>query len=72
VPYGFYVIQFMRDYYVTHQIPPSPWVVVTSIVDALSAHAPCIHRHFEALFPNGGGKLACRIAGLPDYSLCGC
>jgi tRNA 2-thiouridine synthesizing protein E len=66
------VIQFMRDYYVAHQIPPSPRVVVKSIGEEISEHVPCTRRHFDALFPNGGCRLACRIAGLPDYYLCGC
>ena len=66
------VINFMRDYYVTHQIPPSSRVVIKSIGEELSAHVHCTRRHFDALFPSGGCKQACRIAGLPDYYLCGC
>ena len=66
------VFKFMREYYVAHQIPPSPRVVVRSIGEELSNHVPCTRRHFDALFPNGGCKQACRIAGLPDYYLCGC
>jgi tRNA 2-thiouridine synthesizing protein E len=61
------VINFLRDYYGTHEIPPSPRVVIKSIGSELSAHVPCTRKHLESLFPGGGCKQACRIAGLPDY-----
>ena len=66
------VIAFLRDYYATHEIPPSPRVVIKSIGAAISEHVPCTRRHLEALFPNGGCQQACRIAGLPDYYCHGC
>lgn len=66
------VIEFLRDYYATHEIPPSPRVVVKSIGHELSEHVPCTRKHFEGMFPNGGCKQACRIAGLPDYYCHGC
>jgi tRNA 2-thiouridine synthesizing protein E len=61
------VINFLRDYYGTHEIPPSPRVVIKSIGSEISAHVPCTRKHLESLFPGGGCKQACRIAGLPDY-----
>ena len=61
------VIQFLRDYYAMHEIPPSPRVVIKGIGQAISAHVPCTRKHLESLFPRGGCKQACRIAGLPDY-----
>ncbi len=66
------VIGFLRDYYTTHEIPPSPRVVVKSMGSEISEHVPCTRRHLEDLFPNGGCKQACRIAGLPDYYCHGC
>ena len=61
------VINFLRDYYATHEIPPSPRVVIKSIGHEVSAHVPCTRKHLESLFPGGGCKQASRIAGLPDY-----
>ncbi len=61
------VIGFLRDYYATHEIPPSPRVVVKTIGQEISAHVPCTRKHLDALFPKGGCKQACRIAGLPNY-----
>jgi tRNA 2-thiouridine synthesizing protein E len=59
------VIDFLRAYYETHEMPPSPRVIIRSIGENLSAHVPCTRKHLEALFPNGGCKQACRVAGLP-------
>ena len=61
------VINFLRGYYATHEIPPSPRVVIKTIGHEISAHIPCKHKHLQSLFPKGGLKQACRIAGLPDY-----
>lgn len=66
------VITFLRDYYNTHEMPPNPRLVVKSVGNAISPHIPFTRRDFEALFPNGGCKQACRIAGLPDYFCHGC
>ena len=66
------VIEFLRDYYATHEIPPSPRVVVKSMGHEISAHVPCTRKRFAALFPDGGCHQACRIAGLPDYYCHGC
>ena len=59
------VIHFLRDYYATHEMPPSPRVVIKSIGHEVSEHVPCTRKHLESLFPNGGCKQACRVAGLP-------
>ncbi|NKN31765.1 TusE/DsrC/DsvC family sulfur relay protein [Marichromatium bheemlicum] len=61
------VIEFLRAYYAMHEIPPSPKVVIRTIGSEVSAHVPCTRKHLEALFPGGGCKQACRIAGLPRY-----
>ncbi|NEX21059.1 TusE/DsrC/DsvC family sulfur relay protein [Thiorhodococcus mannitoliphagus] len=61
------VIHFLRDYYATHEMPPSPKVIVKSIGAELSEHVPCTRKHLESLFPDGGCKQACRLAGLPRY-----
>lgn len=59
-------INFMREFYKTYEIPPSPRVIIKAVGDKLTA-GTCTRRTLEALFPKGGCKQACRIAGLPDY-----
>ncbi|WP_296805541.1 TusE/DsrC/DsvC family sulfur relay protein [Thiocapsa sp.] len=61
------VINFLRDYYATHEMPPSPKVVIKTVGAHVSPHTPCSRKHLEGLFPNGGCKQACRLAGLPRY-----
>lgn len=66
------VIRFLRDYYTSNEMPPNPRLVVKAVGVEISPHVPFTRRDFEALFPNGGCKQACRIAGLPDYFCHGC
>ncbi|NBC12270.1 MAG: TusE/DsrC/DsvC family sulfur relay protein [Gammaproteobacteria bacterium] len=61
------VINFLREYYAFHEIPPSPKVVIRAIGHEVSRHTPCTRKNLESLFPDGGCKQACRIAGLPSY-----
>ena len=61
------VINFLREYYAFHEMPPSPKVMIRAIGHEVSRHTPCTRKNLESLFPNGGCKQACRIAGLPDY-----
>lgn len=61
------VINFLRDYYQFNEIPPSPRLVIQSVGDSLSPHVPCTRKHLARLFPDGGCKQACRIAGLPRH-----
>lgn len=61
------VIEFLRDYYSEFEHPPSTRLVIRGIGARITLNAPCTRRTLEALFPNGGCKQACRIAGLPDY-----
>ncbi len=66
------VINFMRAYYGFHEIPPSPKVIVREIGHQVSRHTPCTRKSLESLFPAGGCRQACRIAGLPSYSAYSC
>jgi TusE/DsrC/DsvC family sulfur relay protein len=66
------VIEFMRQYYVANEIPPNPRLVVKAVGDAISPHVPWSRKQLDALFPGGGCRQACRIAGLPDYYCSGC
>jgi TusE/DsrC/DsvC family sulfur relay protein len=61
------VIGFLRDYYATFEHPPSPRLVVRGIGAQLTLNGPCTRKTLETLFPDGGCKQACRVAGLPDY-----
>ena len=61
------VINFLRDYYGEYEHPPSPRLIIQGVGDQLTVNAPCTRKTLDALFPNGGCKQACRLAGLPDY-----
>ncbi|MGA7980148.1 MAG: TusE/DsrC/DsvC family sulfur relay protein [Chromatiaceae bacterium] len=61
------VIEFLRDYYATFEHPPSPRLIIKAVGAQLTMNAPCTRKTLDALFPDGGCKQACRVAGLPDY-----
>ena len=61
------VIDFLRGYYREFEHSPSPRIIIKDIGAQLTTNAPCTRRILEQLFPGGGCKQACRIAGLPDY-----
>lgn len=57
-------IKFMREYYSTFDIPPSPQTMVKEVGAKLHPYR-CTTKTLESLFPLGGCKHACRLAGLP-------
>ncbi len=59
-------IRFMRDYYDTYEVAPSPRVMIKEVGNKLHAFR-CTNKTLEEIFPNGGCKQACRIAGLPVH-----
>jgi tRNA 2-thiouridine synthesizing protein E len=61
------VINFLRGYYDELEHPPSPRLIIKGIGEKLTLNAPCTRKTLDALFPQGGCKQACQIAGLPDY-----
>lgn len=62
------VISYMREFFDRHEIPPSPRVIIKAIGEKLVAGGvSCTRKNLEALFPQGGCRQACRIAGLPDF-----
>lgn len=61
------VIDYLREYYAEFETSPSPRLVIRGIGDKLTLNAPCTRKTLESLFPGGGCKQACRIAGLPEY-----
>jgi len=62
------VLDFLREYYDDNDFAPSPRVILREIGERLARPGLAAKRRdLEALFPNGGCKQACRLAGLPDY-----
>ena len=61
------VINYLRSYYSEFETSPSPRLVIQNIGDKLTMNAPCTRKTLQALFPDGGCKQACRLAGLPEY-----
>ena len=59
-------IRFLREYYATHLVAASPRVMIKAIGHQLSQRK-CTYNDVKVLFPNGGIKQACRLAGLPTY-----
>lgn len=60
-------IDFLREYYNSYEVPPSPRVVLHTIGERIGKHGACSRKDLEKLFPNGGCKQACRLAGLPRH-----
>ena len=65
------VIYFLREFYEATGISPSVHVLIRKIGDQL-AHFRCTHHTIHLLFPRGGCRQACRLAGLPEYFKHGC
>lgn len=65
------VIYFLRDFYEAMGTFPSVHVLIRKIGDQI-AHFRCTHRNIHLLFPGGGCRQACRLAGLPEYFNHGC
>ncbi len=59
-------IRFLREYYDEHRVPASPRIIVKQIGHRLTDHK-CGQRDLKEMFPLGGCKHACRLAGLPIY-----
>lgn len=59
-------IRYIRDYFQTYEVPPSPRNLIKDVGGKLDAHR-CNRATLMRLFPDGGCRQACRLAGLPDY-----
>jgi len=66
------VINFLRDYYVEFGVAPHPREIIHKIGNVINPQMKCDRKHLESLFAEGGCKLACQIAGLPDSFCRGC
>ena len=60
------IINYLRDYYSEYGIAPEPRVIIKTLSSRINPLVPCTRKHLEGLFAEGGCKLACKIAGLPN------
>ncbi len=60
------IIDFLRDYYLEFGIAPDAREIIKTLGKKIVSDIPCSKKRLESLFSNGGCKLACKIAGLPD------
>ena len=58
-------INFLREYYHEFGVPSSPRVMLSAVGHKMSTTGKCNGKELKTLFPKGGCKHACRIAGLP-------
>ena len=65
------VIRFMREFYGEYEVNPSPRNVIKAIGNKLT-RGRCTKKTLDEMFPNGGCKQACRLAGLPHYYCLSC
>ena len=61
-----HVINFLREYQAEYGIAPDPREIIKKLSQKISPNVPCTKQHLEGLFGEGGCKLACKIAGLPN------
>lgn len=64
-------IRFIRAHYQKYQVPPTPRILIQGIGQHLLG-VRCTYGTLKELFPKGGCKQACRLAGLPDYYSMSC
>lgn len=58
-------IDYMRDFYRQFEIPPSSRVLLRAVGDQIYENG-CSRKELDRIFPKGGCKQACRLAGLPE------
>ena len=64
-------ITFIREFFRQHEIPPTPRILIKEVGEQLHEYR-CTYGTLKTLFPDGGCKQACRLAGLPDYYCASC
>lgn len=60
------VINFLRDYQAEYGIAPDHREIIKKLSKQINPTVPCTRKNLENLFGEGGCKLACKIAGLPN------
>ena len=60
------IIDYLRDYYSEYELAPDPREIIKQLSKKITPGTKCTRAHLDGLFGEGGCKLACKIAGLPD------
>jgi len=60
------IFNYLREYYDTHEVPPPSRVMINAIGEKLNLYG-LTRVTLKQIFPHGGIKHACRLAGLPTY-----
>ena len=58
-------INFLRDFYEQYEVPPSDRLMIKRVGEQIMAYG-CTKKTLNEIFPKGGCKHACRLAGLPE------
>jgi tRNA 2-thiouridine synthesizing protein E len=66
------MLKAIRNYFDENEVPPTYHVLRHEVEEVGEPFADNCVITMEHLFPRGGIKQACRIAGLPDYFCFGC
>lgn len=60
------IINFLRDYFLEFGVSPDPREIIKKLGKTINHDEPCSKKRLEGMFADGGCKLACKIAGLPE------
>jgi TusE/DsrC/DsvC family sulfur relay protein len=60
------VINFLRDFQAEYGVAPDHREIIKKLSKQINPTTPCTRKNLDKLFGDGGCKLACKIAGLPD------
>ena len=58
-------INFLRDFYEQYEVPPSDRLLIKRVGEQIMAYG-CTKKTLHEIFPMGGCRHACRLAGLPE------
>ena len=58
-------IRFVREFYQMYEVPPSPHILIKHVGEQIREWG-CSRKDLEKIFPMGGCKHVCRLAGLPE------
>jgi len=60
------IIDFLRDHQAEYGVAPDHRKIIKKLSKQINPTSPCSRKHLEGMFGEGGCKLACKIAGLPN------
>jgi TusE/DsrC/DsvC family sulfur relay protein len=58
-------INFLREFYLEYEVPPSDRLMIKILREKVLEYG-CTKKTLQQIFPKGGHRQACRLAGLPD------